>query len=304
MPVASDSFSGVDLSRLPAPAVVETLDFEATVAALKASFLELCTAAGIAFDADLESDPVVKLIELFAYRELALRQRVNDAARAVMPAFATGADLDNLAALYGIERFIITPADPFIGTPAVLESDADFRRRMVLAPEGYSVAGPGGAYIFHALSASADVLDASVDSPTPGEVIVSVLSRTGSGAADADILDAVEAKLSADTIRPLTDHLTVQSAEIVEFAVEATLTFLPGPDRTIVQDLAEAQLAAHIADLHRLGRDVTRSGIIGALWADGIQNIDLVEPAADIVITRLQASYCTGTTLTDGGFAE
>src|SRR3546814_9711108 len=45
--------------------------------------------------------------------------------------------------------------------PAVMESDSDLRRRLVLAPEGYSVAGPEGAYIFHALSAHPDVLDAS-----------------------------------------------------------------------------------------------------------------------------------------------
>lgn len=72
---------------------------------------------------------------------------MNDAARAIMPAYAVGVDLDNIAALFGIVRFVITPADPQTGAPAVMESDADFRRRMVLAPEGFSVAGPEGAYI-------------------------------------------------------------------------------------------------------------------------------------------------------------
>lgn len=300
MPVSSDSFTGVDLSRLPAPSVIEALDFETIYAEALAQF----TALFPEFDATVESDPVVKLLQLFAYRELALRQRVNDAARAVMPAFAMDADLDHLAALFGIERFIITPADPLTGTPAVLESNADFRRRLVLAPEGYSVAGPAGAYVFHALSASAEVLDASVESPSPGEVVVCVLSRTGDGTASAPLLAAVEAELSSDTVRPLTDHVTVQSAAIVPFVVTATLKFLAGPDRAVVMAAAQARLAAHLADIHRMGRDVTRAGIIGALFVDGVQNVTLAAPAADIAITRAQASHCTAIAITDGGVAE
>ena len=82
-----------------------------------------------------------------------------------------------------------------------MESDADFRRRIILAPEGYSVAGPEGAYIFHALSADPDVLDASATSPTPGEVVVTVLSRTGDGTAPPELLATVEAAGSADDVR-------------------------------------------------------------------------------------------------------
>lgn len=304
MAVASESFTGVDLSRLAAPTVIEALDYETIVADAKARFGELCAEAGIPFDASVESDPVVKLIELFAYRELVLRQRVNDAAKAVMPAFATGSDLDHLGALFGVERFIITPANPATGTPAVLESDADFRRRMVLAPEGYSVAGPAGAYIFHALSASADVLDAAVESPSPGEVLVSIISRTGNGTASAGLIATVAAALSAEGVRPLTDHVTVQSAAVQNFAVNATLTFLNGPDRSVVMAAAQARLAAHLADIHRIGRDVTRAGIIGSLYVDGVQNVVLTSPPSDLSVSRVQASFCTGVTITDGGVAE
>lgn len=300
MAIASDSFTGVDLSRLPAPDVIEQLDFETIVADAKAQFATLFPA----WTADLESDPIVKLIELFAYREIVLRQRVNDAAKAVMPAFATGADLDHLAALFGIERFIITPANPLTGTPEVLESDDDFRRRLTLAPEGYSVAGPEGAYIFHAISASSEVLDASATSPDPGEVVVAVLARSGDGTASAPLLATVNARLNSASVRPLTDQVTVQSAAIVNFAVTATLTFLPGPDRAVVLATAQQRLTAHLADLRRLGRDITRAGIIAALAPDGVHNVVLSAPAADIAITRLQAGYCTAVTLTDGGVGE
>lgn len=300
MPVASDSFTSVDLSRLPPPSVIEPLDFETILAAALAQFQALFPA----FDASVESDPVVKIIQMFAYRELVLRQRVNDAARAVMPAYATGSDLDALAAIMGIERFILDPGDPGEGIPATLESDEDFRRRMVLAPEGFSVAGPEGAYIFHALSADSDVLDASATSPEPGEVVVTVLSRSGDGTPDAGVLDAVEARLNSTTVRPLTDLVTVQAADVVDFAVEATLHYFTGPDSALVRAEALARLDAWLANIRRLGRDVTRAGIIAALHAEGVQNVTLASPAADIVLTRQQAGNCTAITVTDAGVGE
>lgn len=300
MSIDAASFNGVDLSRLPAPQVIEPLDFEAIFAFWAAQFAALYPD----FDANVESDPVVKLLQTFSYAELALRQRINHAAQAVMVPYATGADLDALAALFGVERYILTPANPQAGIAEVLESDTDLRRRMVLAPEGFSVAGPGGAYIFHALSAHSDVRDVSVVSPNPGEVLVTVLARSGDGTAAAPVLAAVNNALNAQNVRPLTDLVTVQSAAISNFAINATLTFLAGPDRAVILAEATARLNQHLADSLLLGRDVTRAGIIAALHPPGVQNVMLASPAADLVMDAEHAGHCTGIVLTDGGVAE
>ena len=139
-----------------------------------------------------------------------------------MLAYARGSNLDHLGALMGVARLQLDPGVPAEGIPPTMESDEDLRRRIQLAPEGFSVAGPEGAYIFHALSADGDVLDASATSPTPGSVVVSIMSRTGNGAASSELVAAVQAVLASDNVRPLTDFVTVQSAEIVDFAVNAT----------------------------------------------------------------------------------
>lgn len=297
--MADATFTAVDLSRLPSPDIVELLDFDTifadAVARMKLHMPEFETR---------ESDPATKQLLVLSYFAQLLRQRINDAARAVMPAHAVGADLDNIAAIFGITRFTLTPADPSIGAAAVMESDADFRRRMVLAPEGYSVAGPEGSYIFHALSADADILDASASSPSPGEVLVSILSREGSGAASAALVAKVDAYLSDVTRRPLTDLVTVQSAAIINYDVVATLHTYRGPDADIVLDAARTRLAAYVADCHRLGRDVTRSGIFAALHVDGVQNVDLIRPAADLIVSRQAAPYCTSVAVTFAGVGE
>jgi phage-related baseplate assembly protein len=72
----------VDLSRLPAPDVIEALDFEAILTARKDKLGELFP--DIADFLNLESEPAVKIQETGAYRELLHYARVNDAARAVM----------------------------------------------------------------------------------------------------------------------------------------------------------------------------------------------------------------------------
>lgn len=295
-------FTAVDLSQLPPPDVVEQLDFETILAEMVADL----QTRDSAFTAMVESDPAYKILEVAAYRELLIRQRVNEAARAVMLAYAADADLDNLGALFGVQRLVTDPGDAnaIPPVPPTYETDTDFRRRIQLSLEGFSTAGPEGAYIFHALSADGQVLDASATSPAPGDVVVTVLSRTGDGTADQALLDAVDATLSAEDVRPLTDNVTVQSATIVNYTVDATLYFYSGPGREKALANAQAAIEAYTEKQHRLGLDVTLSGIYAALHQSGVQRVELAAPAANIVVDRQSAAYCTGITLTDGGLDE
>lgn len=213
----------IDLSQLPAPSVVEELDYETLLEERKATLISLYPAdqqAAVTRTLVLESEPIVKLLQENAYREFILRQRVNEAAQAVMVAYAMNGDLDQLAANNGVQRLVITPADDEAVPPvaAVMESNADLRQRIPAAFEGMSVAGPTGAYEFHALSADGNVADASVISPAPAEITVSVLSRTGDGTASAELLAAVSAALNDEDVQPVADRVTVQTARMVQVA--------------------------------------------------------------------------------------
>jgi len=292
----------IDLSRLPAPNVVEPLDFETVFAELKASLLAYDPALEPVLD--LESEPLTKLLQVFAYRELLLRNRVNQAARSVMVAYAVGADLEHLAALVGVQRLVLDAGDPANGVPPTLEGDDDLRRRVVLAPEGFSVAGPEGAYIFHALSADGGVLDASATSPNPGDVVVTVLARDGDGTAPAGLLATVAAQVGDEAIRPLTDNVTVQSAAVTAYTIEATIYTFAGPDPTIVLAACQAAAEKYAADNRRLGRDVRLSAVIAALHQPGVQRVELASPAADLVLDRTQAGFCSAIALTHGGLDE
>ncbi|MDF7546943.1 baseplate assembly protein [Escherichia coli] len=299
----------IDLSQLPPPVVVEPLDFETLFAQRKAAFIAMYPEdeqEEIARTLELESEPITMLLEENCYRELLLRQRVNEAARAVMLAYSTDSDLDNLAVNFNVERLTIQEEDDSDTPPieAVMESDADLRTRTQQAFEGLSVAGPTAAYEFWGRSADGRVADISAVSPTPACVTISVLSREGDGTASDDLLSVVAAALNDEEVRPVADRVTVQSAEIVPYQIDATLYIYPGPEAEPVRQASEQQLQAYIAAQNRLGRDIRLSAIYAALHVEGVQRVELAQPVADIVLSDYQASHCTEYTITVGGYDE
>ena len=299
----------IDLSQLPAPDVVEALEYETLLAERKATLISLYPPEQqetMARTLTLESEPIVKLLQENAYREVILRQRVNEAAKANMVAYAIGADLDQLGANNGVTRLTLTPADATTipPTPAVMESDDDFRLRVAAAFEGLSVAGPTGAYEYHAKSADGRVADASAISPSPACVTVTVLSREGNGDAPADLLARVAAALNDEDVRPVADRVTVQSAHIVDYAIEAVLYLYPGPEAEPIRAAAEKKLAAFVSAQARLGRDIRKSALYAALHVEGVQRVELVQPATDVVLDKTQAAYCSGYSITVGGSDE
>ncbi|WBU50494.1 baseplate assembly protein [Kosakonia pseudosacchari] len=299
----------IDLSQLPAPDVVEELDYEAILNDRKATLISLFPAdeqEALARTLALESEPLTKFLQENAYREVMWRSRVNEAARAVMLAYAAGNDLDVMAANSNTARLVISPADDSTipPTPAVMESDKDLRLRAQQAFEGLSVAGPEGAYEYHGRSADGRVADISVISPNPAYITISVLSREGDGRASDELIAIVDKALNAEDVRPVGDRVTVQSAEIVPYQINATLYFYPGPESEPIRQAAEQQLKAYINAQRRLGRDIRQSAIYAALHVEGVQRVELSAPQSDLVLAKNQASYCTAWNLNAGGTDE
>jgi phage-related baseplate assembly protein len=292
----ASSYTNIDLSQLPLPAVVEQIDFDTILGQMLADLV----ARDSSFTALVPSDPTYKALEVCAYREVLLRQRVNDAAKGVMLAYATGSDLDQVGATFNVARLLLEVGDPNAIPPTadVYEADDDFRRRIQLSFEGYTTAGSAGSYVFHALSADGNVKDVSVVSDVPGQVNVYVLSRIGDGTADSALVQSVAAALNADEVRPMTDLVVVSSAAIVNYAIQAELTLYPGPDSDVVRQAALDAATAHVENIKRLGLDVSRSAILAQLHQPGVQDVNLIAPAANIVVDESEAANCTGVTLT------
>jgi len=288
----------IDLSLLPMPQLVETLDFEAILATRKSNVIALmpeadreATAAMLA----LESEPAVKLLEENSYQEMIVRNRINDAALAVMLPYSKGTDLDNLGANYNVKRLTVVAADSTTTPPtaAVMEEEEAYRLRIQESPDGLSTAGPRSAYEFHARSADGRVKDVRAISPAPCEVVIVVLSTAADGITPPDLLRVVEDAVNDEEKRPLGDLVTAQSATIDDYAVEATLYVAKGPEAPIALAAAQANATTISTPRRPLGFSIYRAAYIGALKVEGVVNVVLTSPAADILRNKTQAARCT-----------
>ncbi|WP_429913818.1 baseplate assembly protein [Klebsiella pneumoniae] len=296
----------IDLSQLPSPTIIEALDFETILIEVKAVMVAAFPEdqqAAVAAALTLESEPLTIIAQAMTYRELLLRQRINEGAAACMLSHATGDDLDNIAANLDTERLVITAATDT--ADAVTEGDEALRLRAQAAFEGMSVAGPSAAYEYFARSASGQVADARATSPSPAEVVVAVLSTEGDGTASAALLAAVAAAVNDEEVRPLGDRVTVQSAEIVPYTIDATLYLYPGPESEPIINAAMASLQTFLADNDKkIGRDIVRSAISAALHVQGVQRVVINTPAIDLQIDNTQAARNIGYTVDNGGTDE
>lgn len=321
----------IDLASLPEPALVSTPDFEAIYQQKLARFQQLYPE----HTAAVESDAVVKLLELSAYDALLHDARINDAGRATMLAYARGTDLDHRAADYDVQRLLLVPADPDADPPveAVWESDDRLRLRCQMAFDALSVAGSRGAYVFHTLSAAAGIADVSVaapqfevvpvpdsvraqlpagafvlacsdsaglEAPMPGDVAITVLAAADSPQSSADLVERARQALSAEDVRPLTDRPRVSAGQPLPFRVVASLAIAPGPDAALVLKEARARLDSVVAGARLLGAQLSRSALYAALHVSGVVSVDLQQPAADIRCDQRQFPHCEAVELSKG----
>ena len=296
----------IDLSQLPSPQIIEPLDFETILVDVKAVMIAAFPAdqqASVAAALSLESEPLNVIAQAMAYRELLLRRRINEGAAACMLSHAEGTDLDNLAANLDTERLTITPETDT--SNAVMESDEALRLRAQSAFEGMSVAGPSAAYEYFARSANGKVADARATSPAPAEVVIAILSTDGDGTASPELLAAVTAAVNDEEVRPLGDRVTVRSADIVGYSIDAELFLYPGPESEPIINAAMASLRGFLADNDKkIGRDVARSAISASLHVQGVQRVVLRSPATDLQISDTQAARNIGYTVENGGTDE
>ena len=300
-----NTFVAIDLGQLPAPQIVEQIDYEQILAERKAHAVSLWPVEEqpeIAARLNMESEPLTKLLEENAYRETVWRQRVNEASVANMLALAKGTDLENIAANYNVKRLMIQAANPSVvpPLPMLMESDESLRERAQMAWEGLSTAGPRNSYIFHARSADGQVADATAESPAPAEAVVTVQSISGDGTASPELLEKVKTYLSDDDRRPVADRLTVQSAKIISYQIKAKIYPLTnGPETELVLAAAKIQLLTFVHQRRRLALEISESIVHAALHVEGVRKV-VLENWVDIVATKYQAPYCTHVDLSLG----
>jgi phage-related baseplate assembly protein len=180
------------------------------------------------------------------------------------------------------------------------ETTERYTERLLVAPEGLSCAGSEEGYRFWALTASSAVADVAVTSPSAGDILIAVVSTTGEPTEAT--LDLVEAAVSSERVRPLTDGVSVVAADPVTYEIAASLTlYADADDASVLAAAIAAAQALAAARASKLHRSAPRIQISNALSVPGVYNLTLTDPVADVAAGETEWLDCTAITVTIGG---
>jgi len=189
----------------------------------------------------------------------------------------------------------VTTSDTTAGG-ADAETDEALRTRIKLASGQYSNAGSVGAYKYWTISASPAIIDAAIISPGDGEVEVYPLMGDGS-ATPSPVLTAVETALNSDTVRPLTDLVTVIAPTRTTYTLDVELILYDTADiDTVTAQVEDALDTFVLAKRSRLGLDIILSSIHAAATVTGVYSVEVVG-WTDIICVETEFAYCTAITV-------
>jgi phage-related baseplate assembly protein len=268
--------------NLAEPEIIEDINFEVEYQSLKDDFISRSPN----YTAFQDSDPIMMFLQTVAAIIVDMLFKINAAVKSTLILLASGLFLDHLAVFWDVKRKILVPANPNAVPPtaAVLESDEDFRARILLAIKAFTKGATKEYYKYYTLEAdplveSAEVYKEEVNTPY---VDIAIRSTDNNGIPSPALLASLEEKLNDDSIRSISDIVRVRSAVGYGLDVEANITLLPDAPITALADI-ENYFTQQLNSINILGRDITRSWIISKLNTSDVYKVELISPTVDII---------------------
>jgi phage-related baseplate assembly protein len=265
-----------ELAHLPTPQLIEVLDYEALLNAAVARLKQQFDNAGIVYDVPtLEGTPARMLMREAAYKEENMRVRINEAARSVLLAYASGTNLDHLVA--PITERMVGEADDRLVT------------RYLKLLKGSSTGGTPERY--EALAMEVDLNVADARAYTLGKsplVYVAITSANAGGVADSFLINDVQTHLDQSHIRLINDKLQVRAAVRQIVDIEANVWIKERTPQSVVDGLA-SNLRQAWAEDQEIGYDLTLSYITAHLTRRGVHRVELVTPTSHVIASEHEA---------------
>ncbi|MEK4247092.1 baseplate J/gp47 family protein [Psychrobacillus sp. FSL K6-2684] len=164
------------------------------------------------------------------------------------------------------------------------EDDEKYRERVYLAPEKLSLAGPEGAYIYHALSYNPLISDIKVLSPKGTGIVNIYVILNGGILPSEEFLVEFEKYFSKD-IRPLTDYVQAHSPTVVEYDAQVTY-YISTSEREVTEvhnQIEEAFQQFLYWQKTKIGRDINPSELVHKLRMAGAKRVEVTLPTHTII---------------------
>lgn len=162
-----------------------------------------------------------------------------------------------------------------------IETDLSLAEKIFSGPEGFSVAGPSGAYDYFTRQFSQSIADTHISSPSPGTVDIRVL-LSGGELPNQAFLDDLSDYLNDRSRRPLTDNLTVSAPDAVSFDINVTyyLDAADKNDTVSIQTAVNQAVSAYVLwQEGKIGRDIVPDRLLAGIIQAGAKRATIMSPA-------------------------
>lgn len=189
---------------------------------------------------------------------------------------------------------------------ADVESDDDLAARIYLAPSAYSTAGPEDSYKYLAQQYNAAIGDVKATSTQQaGQVDIVFIMADGS-TPDAATIAGLKAYLSDETVRPMTDTVTVAAPTEVSYTIELTyyINRSDSAQAVTIQSAVQQAVADYITWQRSIGKDINPSKLIALIIKAGAKRVELTSPTFTAVADTAVAALSGDASVTYGGMED
>ena len=160
------------------------------------------------------------------------------------------------------------------------EADESYRERIREIPESFTTAGSSGAYAFWTKTASTNIIDVKVHSPSATNVDIYIW--TDIGAVSQELKEKVKAVLNEENVRPLTDNVNIKEPNKINYSID--FDYYIDKDNETLVNVIKSNVDKTVQEYvewqkEKIGKDINPDELIKRLKIAGVKRVVLRSPA-------------------------
>lgn len=186
------------------------------------------------------------------------------------------------------------------------ESDESFAARIFIAPGKYSTAGSRNGYEYHVQDYSSAIGGVHVSSDQAAGTVDIVFVMADGSLPSAETISAMSQHMSAETLRPMNDLVTVRAPAEVKYTVSLTYYINQSDNNRAVaiQQAVSAAVDGYIAWQRKIGRDINPSKLLALVMGAGAKRAQITAPIFTAIPADSIAAIDGTASITYGGLED
>lgn len=186
------------------------------------------------------------------------------------------------------------------------ESDESFAARIFIAPGKYSTAGSRNGYEYHVQDYSSAIGGVHVSSDQAAGTVDIVFVMADGSLPSAEMISAMSQHMSAETLRPMNDLVTVRAPAEVKYTVSLTYYINQSDNNraAAIQQAVSAAVDSYIAWQRKIGRDINPSKLLALVMGAGAKRAQITAPIFTAIPADNIAAIDGTASITYGGLED